>query len=134
MKTEETAGPAGKATGGARGEESLRRTRRVDVSTSNPNSLRKSAPRIGRSTAARRKENSNRRPPNCRGSTRDPQAGHGRPSAISRRGPEGGAADLCGKTEREAPVSTRKSRLVRESRRYVREPPAGRPFSSGCKT
>ncbi len=54
---------------------------------------RKSKPRIGRSTPARRNSQEKEEPPNLRGTRRVPQDGMTRPLAAARRGPEGGAEE-----------------------------------------
>ena len=68
---------------------------------------RKSAPRIGWSTSARRNWNWKRLEPNWRGINLEPQALVCHPSAIRRRGPVGAAEELWGNTDLEAPVSTK---------------------------
>ena len=73
LNTEAIAVPVVEITGGARGSmEERGRTWHLADSTRRLNSAKKSAPRMGRSTAARRNGNSKRRLPNCRGITLEP--------------------------------------------------------------
>ena len=57
------------------------------MSSRRSNSARKSAPKIGWSTTARKNWNWKRQVSNCRGINLEPQALVDRPSAIRRRGP-----------------------------------------------
>ena len=62
-------------------------------STSKLNSVRKSAPRMGKATPACRKFQVNCRPPMLTDRRMDPQQGMGLPLALVRAGPVAGAVD-----------------------------------------
>ena len=77
-------------------------------STIRPLARRNSAPRIDRSTFAKRKDYSKRRAPNFKGKRRVPHEGIRLPSTAVKRREEGELVEVNGKTETAAPVSTRK--------------------------
>jgi hypothetical protein len=76
---------------------------------------KKSAPKIGKATAARRKVQSLDSPPMETVKDFSPQHGMERPSAPVKLGPEGTRLDCQGMMEKAEPVSTRKRRLEEES-------------------
>ena len=86
---------------------SANKTWRELASTSKWLEDKKSKPRMGESTEARRNSWENRWDPNWRGTERVPQERMERPSAPTNLGPKGGAEEWQGRTLRAAPVSTR---------------------------
>ena len=77
------------------------------MTTRRLNSARKSAPRIGWSTSARRNWNWKQQVPNCRGINLEPQALVGRPSAFRRRGPVRAVEEQRGNADLKVPLSTK---------------------------
>jgi hypothetical protein len=81
------------------------------MSTRRPWCCKKSAPKIGKLTPARRKSQLRGTPSSETVKDFCPQQGIRRPSAPARLGPEGAELDRHGIIEKAVPVSTRNRRL-----------------------
>jgi len=98
-------------------------------STNKSNTCRKSAPTMGKETAALKKFHWKARPPACSVRTVHPQHGIGLPLAVVILGPVGVSLELYGITEYTEPVSTKKESPVVSSSKSPRRP--GRPGCAG---
>ncbi len=97
---------------GVIGQKVWRSTRRLLAgSINNPKCLKKSTPRMGNYTAASKKGQLNALPLKDSCSSLSLQHGMGWPAASAKAGPWWGLADVWQKTEKAAPVSTKKQLL-----------------------
>ena len=103
-------------------------TWRPTGSTSSPWADKKSRPRMGLRTAARKNVTKNVRSPNERRRRMVPHVGIDLPSAPESCGPAGCALERCGRTLHTAPVSTMNCCLLSSSCKKIMPPP--RAFSS----